>query len=95
VTGPETKLTLKMGVIASMVGALVIFVMQVLWGHQIAITKLQTNQEAVMLTLASMDRIPVELAIMNERLDVVTKLQMTHLSISDENNKILKKEGMK
>lgn len=91
-TGPETKLTLKMGVIASLVGALVIFTMQMLWGHQIAITKLQTNQEAVMLTLASMDRVPIELAIMNERLDTVAKLQMTHLAITDDSNKLLKKK---
>lgn len=39
----ETKITLKMGAIASCIGALVMFVMGCLYSHQTDITVLKTN----------------------------------------------------
>jgi len=39
----ETKITLKMGAIASCIGALVMFVMGCLYSHQTDITILKTN----------------------------------------------------
>ena len=58
----ETRITLKIGVICSLIGGILVFFLSALWGHQSDITLLKTNQVAVMKTLEKMDTVPAELA---------------------------------
>ena len=58
----ETKLTLKVGIIASLVAAIVMFILQALWGHQTDISVLKTNQAMVMKTIDSLQEVPADLA---------------------------------
>lgn len=52
----ETKITLKMGAIASLVGGLVMFIMGCLYSHQTDITVLKTNYLHV---TSKLDRIEI------------------------------------
>ena len=58
----ETKLTLKVGAIASLVAAVVVFILTALWGHQTDITILKTNQAMVLKTIDSLQTVPSDLA---------------------------------
>ena len=58
----ESKLTLKIGVIASFIAAIVIFVLNSLWIHQTDIAMLKTNQCAIMKTIEKLDGVPADLA---------------------------------
>ena len=58
----ESKLTLKIGVIASFIAAIVIFVLNSLWIHQTDIAMLKTNQCAIMKTIEKLDSVPSDLA---------------------------------
>ena len=57
----ETKITLKMGAIASFVGALVMFVMGCLYSHQTDITILKTNYIHVTSKLDKIEQTVVEI----------------------------------
>ena len=57
----ETKITLKMGVIASFIGALVMFVMGCLYSHQTDITILKTNYLHVTSKLDKIEQTVVEI----------------------------------
>ena len=91
----ETKLTLKIGIIASFVAAFVIFILQALWVHQTDITTLKANQAHVMISIAKLESIPSELARMNEQLRMMTQVQIIHKGVSETNLKILKQNGVK
>lgn len=65
----ETRLTLKIGVIASFIAAIVIFVLNSLWMHQTDIAMLKTNQCAIMKTVEKLDAVPSDLA----KLEVLMK----------------------
>lgn len=51
----ETKITLKMGLIASGVAALIVMVMTCLWNYHGRLTVLETNYNHVASTLTKMD----------------------------------------
>jgi len=57
----ETKITLKMGVIASFIGALVMFVMGCLYSHQTDITILKTNYLHVTAQLDKIEQTVTEI----------------------------------
>ena len=57
----ETKITLKMGAIASFIGALVMFVMGCLYSHQTDITILKTNYIHVTSKLDKIEQTVVEI----------------------------------
>jgi energy-converting hydrogenase Eha subunit B len=95
VSESESKLTLKVGVIASFVAALVIFILSTLQGHQNDIATLKANQAHVMVTLTKMETIPAELAKMTEQIRMMTQVQIVHKGISETNLRILKANGNK
>lgn len=64
------KITLKVGIIASIVSALVLFVMTALWSHETSITRLDTNQIVVMKHITSYETIPVQLARIQTLLEI-------------------------
>ena len=51
----ETKITLKMGVIAAGIASLVVIVMTCLWNYHGRLTVLETNYSHVATTLMKMD----------------------------------------
>ena len=57
----ETKITLKMGAIASCIGALVMFVMGCLYSHQTDITILKTNYIHVTSKLDKIEQTVIEI----------------------------------
>lgn len=68
----ETKVTLKLGVIVSLISALVLFVLTNLWIHQTDITVLKTNQVMVLQTLVELRTVPTklgEISIQMQNLD--------------------------
>jgi hypothetical protein len=93
----ETKVTLKVGIIAAGVAALVMFMLNVLWVHNGDINILKTNQVAVMKNLDKVDsamcKIDEKLASIDVRLAFMGGKQETHARISKDNNLILKKNG--
>ena len=50
----ETKITLRMGVIASIVASLVVGLFSIMWNYQSRITVLETNYQHVYVTLNEM-----------------------------------------
>jgi glutamate synthase domain-containing protein 1 len=93
----ETKVTLKVGMIASIVAALVIFILNTLWVHNGDITALKTNQLANMKNIekveCAIEKIPAELAAINMQLSYMSGTQKVHAKVSKENNIMLKKNG--
>jgi hypothetical protein len=93
----ETKVTLKVGVIASIVAALVIFILNTLWVHNGDITALKTNQVANMKNIEKVDsamcKIDEKLASIDVRLAFMGGKQEVHTKISKDNNTMLKKNG--
>jgi hypothetical protein len=93
----ETKFTLKIGIIASFVAALVVFMLSCLWDHNAKISGLHTNQIAVMKNLekmdAAVDKIPERLASIDAQLLYIGKAQGLHSRVSIDNNKILRSNG--
>ena len=57
----ETKITLKMGAIASCIGALVMFIMGCLYSHQTDITILKTNYIHVTSQLDKIEQTVMEI----------------------------------
>ena len=66
------KITLKVGIIASFVSAFVLFIMTALWSHESAITRLDTNQQAVMKHMVGYETIPAQLARIQTLLEINT-----------------------
>ena len=91
----ETKLTLKVGVIASFVAAFVVFILSCLWGHQIDITTLKAEQVHNKEALIKLEMIPTELARINEQLRSLATTQIVHRNVSETNLKMLKRNGEK
>jgi uncharacterized membrane protein len=93
----ETKVTLKVGVIAAGVATFLIFMLNTIWGHETRITTLSTNQASVMLRMekveCAIDKIPQELAAINTHLFYLTERQKVHSKVSKENNILLKRNG--
>jgi hypothetical protein len=86
----ETKFTLKIGLVASFVSALLIFVLSALWAHQTDITTLRTNQTHVLETLNKLDTVPTQLAGINAQLFYISQAQKDHKMVSETNMKMLK-----
>ena len=86
----ETKITLKMGIIASAVSSFLIFVLSVLWIHQTDITLLKTNQVSVLKMMEKMSTMPEEIAKLNVRVEFLIDNQQVHKDISARNYSILK-----
>lgn len=78
----ETKFTLKIGVIVSIVSALVIFVLTNLWLHQTDITILKTNQAMVLQTLGELKIVPSKLAEINVMLNNMDASLKDHRSFT-------------
>lgn len=57
----ETKITLKMGVIASIVATLIIGLLGAMWNYQSRITVLETNYQHVCQTLNEMKELMKEI----------------------------------
>ena len=66
------KITLKVGIIASFISAFVLFIMTALWSHETAITRLDTNQQAVMKHLVGYESVPAQLARIQTLLEINT-----------------------
>lgn len=64
----ETKITLKMGIIASIVASVLIFILTSLWVHQTDITLLKTNQGHVLSTLQELKAMPSQMAVLNAQI---------------------------
>lgn len=90
----ETKLTLKVGVIASFVAALVVFMLTTLWSHNGDISRLHANQIIVMKSVekleAATNLIPARLASIDMQLTYIGIAQGVHKKVSIDNNKLLK-----
>lgn len=56
------KVTVKITLIISLVATLILFLLNTLWGHQTAITVLETNQAAVMKTVETYTTVPAQLS---------------------------------
>jgi hypothetical protein len=93
----ETKFTLKIGVIASFIAALVVFMLSCLWQHNGDISRLQTNQTMVMKNMekmdAAVDQIPARLASIDAQLYYLGAKQAVHSKVSRDNNKLLRSNG--
>jgi hypothetical protein len=93
----ETKLTFRVGLIATLVSTLVVFMLGMLVKHSSDISVLQTNQAMVMETVkkldVAVDKIPERLASIDAQLFYMTKTQQTHSRVSTENNLLLKRNG--
>ncbi len=57
----ETKITLKLGIIASLVGGLVMFIMTCLWNHQTDITILKADYKHVFKKLDTIENTVMEI----------------------------------
>jgi hypothetical protein len=68
----ETKISLKAGIIGSMITALIVSIFSVLWVHQTDITLLKTNQTHVLLTLEKMSNIPEQMAVLSSKLTTIS-----------------------
>jgi cell division protein FtsB len=90
----ETKFTLKIGIIASFVAALVVFMLSCLWDHNGKISTLQANQTVVIKNMDKMDiaidKIPERLASIEANVNQLVRGQGLHSRISKENNVMLK-----
>jgi hypothetical protein len=90
----ETKVTMKIGVIAAGVASLIVFVLSVLWAHNGDISMLKANQQIVMQSIvkldAAVDKIPERLASIDAQLVFISGSQRYHTGISVSNNKLLK-----
>ena len=71
----ETKITLKMGAIASCIGALVMFVMGCLYSHQTDITVLKTNYLHVTSKLDRIENTVVEIRNDQIRIEIGEKVK--------------------
>jgi hypothetical protein len=93
----ESKVTLKVGLIAAGAAALIMFMLNTLWVHNGQINVLQTNQIMVMKNLdkvdAAMCKIDEKLTSIDIKLAFMGGKQETHTRISKDNNLILKKNG--
>jgi glutamate synthase domain-containing protein 1 len=93
----ETKFTLKIGVIASFIAALVVFMLSCLWQHNGDISRLQTNQITVMRNQekmdAAVDKIPERLASIEANVAQLVRTQVVHSKVSYDNNKMLRSNG--
>jgi len=57
----ETKITIKMGVIAAGVASLIVMVMGCLWNYHGRLTVLETNYNHVAMTLQRIDNTVIEI----------------------------------
>lgn len=57
----ETKITLKMGVIAAGIASLIVMVMGCLWNYHGRLTVLETNYNHVAMTLQRIDNTVIEI----------------------------------
>jgi hypothetical protein len=57
----ETKITLKMGVIAAGIASLIVMVMGCLWNYHGRLTILETNYNHVAMTLQRIDNTVIEI----------------------------------
>ena len=72
----ETKITLKMGAIASCIGALVMFAMGCLYSHQTDITVLKTNYLHVTSKLDRIENTVVEIRNDQIRREIGEKVKL-------------------
>lgn len=69
----ETKITLKMGIIASLVGGIVMFIMGCLWNHQTDITILKTDYHHVFKKLDSIETLTQQIRDDQVRKEITDK----------------------
>jgi hypothetical protein len=73
----ETKITMKVGLIAAGVSALIIFILNTLWVHSGDIVTLKTNQVTNIQNVAkmeiTMEKVQIELSAMNANLVFITR----------------------
>jgi hypothetical protein len=90
----ESRVTVKVGIIAAGVASFIIFIFNVLWIHNGDISTLKANQTIVMQNIikldASVDKIPERLASIDTQLAFISGSQKFHTKISVDNNKLLK-----
>ena len=84
----ESKI--KTVVIASVVSALLVFVLSTLWLHQTEITTLRTNQQHVLGSIAKLDSVPSQLIRINTQLEFLRELQVSNKELLTQNAKMLK-----
>ena len=92
----ESKVTLKVGLIAAGAAALIMFMLNILWVHNGQINVLQTNQIVVMKNLdkvdAAMEKIDTKLSAIDLKLAYMGGKQEIHSKVSKDNNLLLKKD---
>lgn len=93
----ESKLTLKVGLIATLSSSMIMFILGVLLVHNTEIGVLRTNQAAIMKQVekmdAALDKIPERLASIDMQLQYIGRTQTVHSKVSKENNLLLRKNG--
>jgi hypothetical protein len=83
----ETKLTFKMGIIATLVAGIVVFIMNCLWSHQTDITILKTNYIHTSSTLQDIklvvDRIEDNQVLHDGGLKKINKASKRNIEIAE------------
>ena len=67
------KISLKITVIASCVSAVMLFIFTALWSHEKSITRIDTNQIAVMKSIVTAELVPAQLARIETLMEVNTR----------------------
>jgi hypothetical protein len=103
----ESKLTIRIGVLMSCVASLIVFILGALWVHNTEISRLHTNQTAVMKNAEvvagalvkadekldrTIERIYDRMAAIDDKLAFMTGTQMKHRKVSEDNQRMLRKE---
>ena len=67
------KISLKITVVASCISALILFIFTALWSHEKSITRIDTNQIAVMKSIVTAELVPAQLARIETLMEVNTR----------------------
>jgi hypothetical protein len=90
----ESKMTFRIGIIASAVATIIVLVFGALWAHQTDIIELKTNQKMVMSSVARLDAlldtIPEKLAKIEGKIELLQERQNKHRAVSSKNYDLLR-----
>lgn len=74
----ETKITLKAGLLITLICSIIVFVLSTLWMHQTDITLLKANQVNVMRTLESLRDMPTTMSRLVEKVENLNETLKEH-----------------
>lgn len=67
----DTKITLKAGVLISLITSLAVFLFTVVWMHQTDITLLKTNQNHILKVIDDLKTVPAALQVLGVKIDTL------------------------